>query len=117
MNLTAVAEWLEKRKENVVIFCSGWKNKVNLEDTLFAGALAKLLLEKYGYATGCDSAILSIDLWDVAKDNLLDYIEKSSHRHRLAHVIDEELLQYTFTLDSSKVVPIFKDGRLIKSKA
>ncbi len=115
INLTAVAQWIHRKKEPVVIFCAAWKNKVNIEDTLFAGALAGLLIEQYGYKTDSDSAVLSMDLWNLAKADLLTYIEKSSHRHRLAHVIDDELLRYTFTPDSSRVVPVFKDGRLIAS--
>ncbi len=115
VNLSAVARWIGNLNMPVVIFCSAWKNKVNLEDTLFAGALTALLMDEYGYCTDSDSAVLSVDLWNLAKNDLLSYIEKSSHRHRLAHVIDEELLKYTFTPDTSKVVPVFKDGRLIKS--
>ncbi len=114
MNLSAVAGYLKKQELPVVIFCSGWKNKVNLEDTLFAGALASLLMNEQGYTTHCDSAHLSMDLWSVAKHNLIQYIEKASHRHRLSHLIDENLLNYTFTPDSSSVVPVFKDGKLVK---
>jgi 2-phosphosulfolactate phosphatase len=116
MNLKAVADYLSEKEMPVVIFCSGWKNKVNLEDTLFAGALADMLLSRHGYATNCDSAHLSMDLWNIAKDDLVGYIEKASHRHRLAHLIDENLLNHTFTPDSSKVVPVFKNGKLIRSE-
>jgi len=113
MNLSAVAERLSKKEESVVIFCAGWKNKVNLEDTLFAGALATLMTKEYGYATNCDSAHLAMDLWQIANNDLFNYIEKSSHRHRLAHVISKELVEYTFTLDSSKTVPVFRGGLLV----
>jgi 2-phosphosulfolactate phosphatase len=113
MNLSAVAEWLNTKEESVVIFCAGWKNKVNLEDTLFAGALATLMTKEYGYATNCDSAHLAMDLWQIANNDLFNYIEKSSHRHRLAHVISKELVEYTFTLDSSKTVPVFRGGLLV----
>jgi 2-phosphosulfolactate phosphatase len=112
-NLSAVAEWLAKDKKQVVIFCAGWKNKVNLEDTLFAGALADLLLKKFNFTTNCDSAHLAMDAWEKAEPDLLNYIEKASHRHRLAHVIDQHLLEYTFDIDSSSTVPIYRDGRII----
>jgi len=115
MNLSSVAEIIDKNGLPVVIFCSGWKNKVNLEDTLFAGALASLLTDEFDYTTQCDSAQLSMDLWHIAKYDLTNYIEKASHRHRLAHLINEELLNYTFTPNSSKVVPVFKDGLLVKN--
>ncbi len=113
LNLSAVAEWLSTKNESVVIFCAGWKNKVNLEDSLFAGALASLLTGKFGFTTNCDSVHLSMDLWQVARYNLFDYIEKSSHRHRLAHVINKELVEYTFTPDSTNVVPVFRNGLLV----
>ena len=116
MNLSSVAEIIDNNGLPVVIFCSGWKNKVNLEDSLFAGALASLLTDEFGYTTQCDSAQLSMDLWHTAKSDLIKYIEKASHRHRLGHLINEELLNYTFTPNSSNVVPVFRDGLLVKNK-
>jgi len=113
MNLSAVADYLSRKQMPVVIFCAGWKNKVNLEDTLFAGALASVLMNRYGFSTVCDATHLATDLWEIAKPNLIGYIEKASHRHRLAHLIDEKLLNYTFTPDSSKTVPVFKNGILV----
>ena len=41
VNISAVTEWLAGQQKNVVILCSGWKNKFCLEDTLFAGALTR----------------------------------------------------------------------------
>ncbi len=113
LNLSAVAHWLKKEEKPVVIFCSGWKNKVNLEDTLFAGALVEKLIEDHNFTTNCDSAHLSWDIWKTAKKDLLNYIDKASHRHRLAHVIDQNLLEYTFAIDKSQTVPIYQDGKII----
>jgi phosphosulfolactate phosphohydrolase-like enzyme len=36
-NISAVVQELQKQPEDIVLFCSGWKDQVNLEDTLFAG--------------------------------------------------------------------------------
>ncbi|HNA97216.1 MAG TPA: 2-phosphosulfolactate phosphatase, partial [Chitinophagaceae bacterium] len=36
-NLTAVCDFLVSKKKNVVLGCAGWKDRFNLEDTLFAG--------------------------------------------------------------------------------
>jgi 2-phosphosulfolactate phosphatase len=113
MNLSAVANWLAKDERAAVIFCAGWKNKVNLEDTLFAGALAEKLISEHGFSTNCDATHLALDIWEKAKKDLLGYIEKASHRHRLAHVIDQNLLEFTFAIDSSSTVPIYQDGRMI----
>ncbi len=115
INLSAVAEWLASKPENLVIFCAGWKNKVNLEDSLFAGALSQLLVNKYGFTTDDDSANLAIDQWNNAKDNILGYIEKSSHRNRLRNLVDDELLNFTFAIDKSRVVPILKRYKIVKA--
>ena len=44
VNISALTEWLARRRKNVVVLCSGWKNRFCLEDTLFAGALTGRLL-------------------------------------------------------------------------
>ncbi len=36
-NISAVVQELQQQTEDIVLFCSGWKDQVNLEDTLFAG--------------------------------------------------------------------------------
>ena len=38
-NLSAVCDFLLNEKKNVVLGCAGWKDRFNLEDTLFAGAV------------------------------------------------------------------------------
>ncbi len=116
VNLSALAEWLDKKDSNVVILCAGWKNRVNMEDSLFAGALSSILIEKYGFSTDCDAAKMSIDQWKLAKDNLLEYIDKSAHRNRLRNLINDRLLRYTFTIDSSKVVPVLRKYKIVAAK-
>ena len=57
INLQALTDWLVAEDKNVVILCSGWKNKFCLEDAIFAGALTEKLLDQSGFATHCDSAV------------------------------------------------------------
>lgn len=114
INLLALTNWLIKQDKNVVILCSGWKNKFCLEDSLFAGALAKALLDHPGYMTWCDSAAASIDLWEIAKPDILGYVEKAAHRQRLKRLELDDVIPYTFTLDQTDVVPVF-DGKIIKN--
>ena len=38
LNLNALADFLIEDGKSVLIQCAGWKNRFNLEDTLFAGA-------------------------------------------------------------------------------
>lgn len=116
VNLQALADWLKKTDKNVLIFCAGWKNKVNMEDTLFAGALTDLLMNKYGFSTECDSAKMSKHQWEIAQKDIIGYIENASHRNRLRNLVDDELLEYTFKMNSSKIVPILKGYKIVPAK-
>jgi 2-phosphosulfolactate phosphatase len=113
INISSVTEWLAAQQKNVVILCSGWKNKFCLEDKLFAGALTGRLLESGMFQTDCDSAHASMDLWALAEGNVLDYIKKAAQRHRLKRLGLDDVIPYSFEFDQVKVVPVF-DGRLIK---
>jgi 2-phosphosulfolactate phosphatase len=116
INISAVTEWLTQRQKDVVILCSGWKNKFCLEDTLFAGALTRRLLETGMFHSDCDSANASLDLWKLAEGDVLDYIEKAAQRHRLKNLGLDDVIPYSFDRDLVQVVPVF-DGKLIKDDA
>jgi len=113
INISALTEWLAGQHKNVVILCSGWKNKFCLEDTLFAGALTQRLLNTGLFQSDCDSAHAAMDLWDLAQADVLDYIEKAAQRHRLKKLGLDDVIPYSFECDRVKVVPVF-DGKLIK---
>ena len=55
INITAITDWILMQDRDVILFCAGWKDKFNLEDTLCAGAIAKNLLESSSFETICDS--------------------------------------------------------------
>jgi 2-phosphosulfolactate phosphatase len=112
INLSAVTAWLIGQDSNVVILCSGWKNKFCLEDAIFAGALSERLIETGKFKTNCDSAAAAIDLWLLARPDLLGYIEKAAHRHRLKKLGLDDVIPYSFSLDSTRVVPVYADGEI-----
>jgi 2-phosphosulfolactate phosphatase len=116
INISALTEWVTDQRRDVVILCSGWKNRFCLEDTLFAGALAARLLETDRFHTECDSAQASMDLWSLARGDLLGYIEKAAHRHRLKRLGLDDVIPYSFTCDLVQVVPVF-DGSVIRRDA
>ncbi len=113
INISALTEWLARRRKNVVVLCSGWKNRFCLEDTLFAGALTARLLDTGQFRTECDSAHASMDLWSVAEGRVLDYIEKAAQRHRLRNLGLDDVIPYSFECDRVTVVPVF-DGQVIR---
>ncbi|MCG8310843.1 MAG: 2-phosphosulfolactate phosphatase [Cytophagales bacterium] len=111
VNIQALADYLIEKKEPVVIFCAAWKGLFNLEDSVFSGALAQILLNN-GFSTVCDSVLGSVDLWKRANQDLKKYLSKSSHRNRLKHLVSDEDFTYTVTLNSTRVVPFLNADRL-----
>ena len=116
VNISALTEWLARRRQNVVVLCSGWKDRFCLEDTLFAGALTGRLLATGLFRTECDSAHASMDLWSLAEGDVLGYIEKAAQRHRLKRLGLDDVIPYSFACDQVAVVPVF-DGGVIKDAA
>jgi 2-phosphosulfolactate phosphatase len=116
VNISALSDWLIRQNKNIVILCSGWKNKFCLEDTLFAGALSEKLLRHEGVITCCDSTHAALDLWNVAKNDVTGYLEKAAHRHRLKKLGLDDVIPYSFKCDSTSVVPVFT-GRVIENLA
>lgn len=113
LNHRALVEHIVGKKHDLVILCAGWKNKFNLEDTLFAGALAESVLEDDSFYTECDSTYASIDLWNVAKKDMNSYLEKVAQRHRLKKNGLDDVLEYCHTFDLTKQIPFLKDSYLV----
>jgi 2-phosphosulfolactate phosphatase len=116
INISALTRWLSRQQRDVVILCSGWKNKFCLEDTLFAGALTQRLLETDAFRTECDSAHAAMDLWSLAEGDVPAYVEKAAQRHRLKRLGLDDVIPYSFGLDQVDVVPVF-DGEAIRGDA
>lgn len=104
VNFKSLTDYIITQKKNVVVFCAAWKNLFNLEDSVFAGAVAEKLLDN-GFTTVCDSVHGAVDMWNRAKPDLKEYLSKSSHRNRLKHLVSDEDFQYTVMLDSTDVIP------------
>lgn len=116
LNLDVVIDYLQKQKKSVLLVCAGWKNKFNLEDTLFAGAVANELIYKKGFDTSCDSTLAAIHLYSLAKHDLFSFLANSSHRNRLAKLDLERDIKYCLTPNQCPVLPILEGKYLIKAE-
>jgi 2-phosphosulfolactate phosphatase len=116
INLSALAEWLIAQDADVLVLCAGWKNRYNLEDSVFAGALAGALITSNHYDTGCDSTVAAIELWETARKDLPGYMEKAAHRHRLKKLGLDDVMTYCNTIDSTRVIPLLKDRHLVEHR-
>jgi len=110
INLSAVANLLIEKNKDVIILCAGWKGKFCLEDTLFAGALAEMLLASDQFETICDSTNGAMDLWSIAKTDIISYLDKVAQRHRLKKLGLDDVIEYCHTPDSATDIPVYQDG-------
>ncbi len=114
LNLDILCEYLIAQKKDVVLLCAGWKNKFNLEDTVFAGAVVEKLTAEDNYQVDCDSAIAARHLYKLAKNNLFEFLSDSSHRKRLAKLDLERDIKYCLTPNQCPVIPVMEGKYLVK---
>lgn len=111
LNLDALCNWLSTQSHDVILLCSGWKNKFNLEDTLFAGAVVNKLKDSFSHH--CDASVAAEDMYVLAKDNLRSYLYKSSHSQRLKELNIEADIQFCLKQNICKVIPVLEGERLV----
>lgn len=113
LNLGALTGWIINQERDVLLFCAGWKNRFNIEDTVCAGAIASKLLASGNYSTKCDSTLASIDLWTLASPDLHGYIDKAAQRSRLRDKNLDDCIGFCLTIDYTDKIPVMKDGFLV----
>jgi 2-phosphosulfolactate phosphatase len=114
LNIGALTQWLIKHERNVLLFCAGWKNKFNIEDTVCAGAIAEKLMASNLYSTICDSTLAALDLWSLARPDLHGYIDKTAQRTRLRDKKLDDCIEFCLTIDYTEKIPVMKNGILIE---
>lgn len=103
INLAAVVKFLINQNKNVIVFCAGWKGKVNLEDTLFAGALVDLL--EGDFESECDAPVVARAVYREAKNDFIGYLKNSSHVNRLKKLGIEKDIAFCLTPNQFDIVP------------
>lgn len=115
-NLDAICTWLMQQPGDVLLLCSGWKDKFNLEDTICAGAIADNLIDIARYKSEEDSTIAAKHLFLGVRGNIFSFLKASSHRRRLRNLNLGEDIKYCLTPNTVNVVPVLHDGALIDAR-
>jgi 2-phosphosulfolactate phosphatase len=113
-NLDLLCQWLSEQNKNVLVLASGWKNKVNLEDTICGGAIADWLLETRKFRSDEDSTVAAKFIYRSAREHLWSFLRASSHRRRLIKLNIQRDVKYCLTLNTVPCIPILCDGELVK---
>ena len=110
INLSAVRQYVIDSQIDVIVHCAGWKGAVNIEDTLFAGALIAELDE--AYTPLGDAALMARDLYYRHATDLMTVAHQSSHAQRLAGFGVIKDLEYCMEKSLFSVVPTYQDGKI-----
>lgn len=115
-NLSSVCRYLVGKKQNVILGCAAWKDRVNLEDTLFAGAVINSIKEHFNI--NCDSSRMADSLYQEARNDLYGFMKEknASHYQRLTGYGLEKDIRYCLTPDSADVLVEYEDGKLFARK-
>ena len=112
-NLSAVCDHLTGMKRNVILGCAAWKDKVNMEDMLFAGAVISTVRKHF--SINCDSSHLAETIYKKAGKDLFGFMKENnaSHYHRLMGFGLENDIRYCLTADGANVLPTYDNGKLV----
>ena len=112
-NLEAVCNYLLAQNLPVVLACAAWKDRVNIEDMLFAGAVINKV--RHQFSINCDSSGIAATTWLAAKADPYGFMKanNASHYLRLSNYGLEKDIRYCLTPDSAPVLPFYEDGKLM----
>ena len=111
LNIGAVARRCVESEKDLFIFPSGDQGYFSLEDTLCGGMLIDLILRrKKEEVVLTDASYGAQILFQRFKDNLVEAFHLSHHGKELIHRGFEEDLAYCAQIDTTPLVPIFRQG-------
>ena len=114
-NLDAVCEHLVSKNQPVILACAAWKDRVNIEDTLFAGMVISKI--KDHFSINCDASQMAEGLYNSAKTDLYGFMEqtKASHFLRLTSFGLQEDIKFCLKANTAKSLPLYVDGKLLNN--
>jgi 2-phosphosulfolactate phosphatase len=112
-NISAVCDYLVAQNQPVILGCAAWKDRVNIEDTLFAGAVISRIKEHF--SINCDSSQMAETMYNEAKTDLYEFMKNknASHYHRLSKYGLEKDIRYCLTNDIANTICVYENGKLL----
>ena len=112
INISSLTDYLTKKDKNILILCSGWKNTVNVEDTLFAGRLAHLLIQKKEFEIP-EATNLALNIYKNSENSYFDFVINNSPRLKSKSEFLEKDIKYCLSEDLTNEIPYLKDDKLV----
>lgn len=112
LNISAVAKKIVELGNNVEILCAGRNNLFSLEDSVCAGRLAKEIAELNEDLFLNDSTLAAMSLDDKFGSNLVEMMKQCEHGKILLENGFEKDIEFCGQLNSTDVIPFFKNGTI-----
>jgi 2-phosphosulfolactate phosphatase len=113
LNYSAVIEYIKRSSKDVLFLCSGWTMKMNIEDTLLAGAFANELLADKKFYSGSDSIAIANAMLNAAGDDWVDYILESSPRLKGKYDLLKDDMAWAMQKDYTRIIPLLVENELV----
>lgn len=118
-NLTATVEYIYNVAINEKIYhcniiCAGNEGDFSYEDALCTGAVIDKLNSLMQDLELNDASRLSLEIYNLHKDNLIDFVKTTEHAKDLIEIGFEKDIDDSLTIDKYPVLPLIK-GNDIKS--
>lgn len=112
LNLDAICGYLLSHNKNVLLGCASWKDKFNMEDTLFAGAVVNRIQNHFD--VNCDAARAANCLYKSSGEaDFIEFLKDSSHYRRLSGFGLVHDMEYCVTPNLHPVVPYLKGKEIV----
>jgi len=112
VNLSAVCDFLVEQGKRVVLGCAAWKDRFNLEDTLFAGAVAHRVADHFSVTDDATRAARTLHAAAEGRP-YIECLRDSSHYQRLSRYGLEHDMEHCTTPDIHPVLPILRGEDLV----
>jgi len=113
LNFSAVVAYALSAQTDVLFLCSGWTMKMNIEDSLLAGAFANELLTSPMFYSESDSIAIAQSMLKSAGNDWLSYILNASPRLRSKQNTLQKDMEWALQKDYTDIVPVLIEGQLV----
>ena len=111
LNIESVINLIKKYESDVLLLCSGWLGKTNLEDTLCAGGIVAGL---NNFEIESDTALMAKALHDNT-DDILETMKLSSHAKRLSGYDNKLDIEFCSRVNTQPIIPILNGNQIVLS--
>lgn len=115
-NISAAAEWLRRRDQDVTVICAGTEGRLSLDDLQCGGMLISRLLEP-GLVRELSDGARAATEWFVSNVGTTDHVLSSCfHGQRLVALGFKQDVTFCAQIDISTVVPVWNGHAFVQEE-